>query len=243
MDIILNELKFADKIIQDGPGSLRPAEAVRILAGYCLSLSWAETEIREYIETYLKHYYGSWPHLKLNQIVAAGIKSVRRYPLSELSSIPVYQQELNIISNLANIRTKRLAFTLLCLSRYADSLNENNNGWVNKEGSQIFKLAGIQTTIRNQNLMLKYLIDQNLIGTTKRIDNTNIQVLFSRPEGTPVLTLTDMNQLGYEYMLHMGQRLIKCSVCGTIFRPGSNRSKYCKNCASSVKSGRMPKTA
>ena len=204
MDIILNELKFADKIAQEGPGNLKPAEAVRLLAGRCLKLNFAEIETWEYIETYLKCHYGQWSRLKLNQTIAAGIKSVRRYPLTELSGIPVYQSELDTISSLPDIRTKRLAFTLLCLSRYADSINKNNNSWVNRESCQIFKLSGIQTTIRNQSLMLKYLIDQKLIGTTKQIDNTNIQVLFLRPEGAPILTLTDMNQLGYEYMLYTG---------------------------------------
>lgn len=55
-------------------------------------------------------------------------------------------------------------------------------------------------------------------------------------EGEPVLKITELRDLGYQYLQFLGkENFIRCAKCGRLVKKMGNRKLYCKNCAKAVK--------
>ena len=139
------------------------------------------------------------------------------------------------IRSLKSLRLERLAFTLLCIAKFCNQRNPNNNDWVCRQHKEIFKLAAIPATNMTQALMLNELYEAGMIGLSKKVTNTNIRVLYIDENSKVALAISDFRELGYEYMNYIGKnRYIRCAECGRLVPAKSNNKKYCKNCAAQV---------
>jgi hypothetical protein len=132
---------------------------------------------------------------------------------------------------------KRLAFTLLCLAKYKNAINSKNNDWVNYKFKDIFKMANINATQKEQGFMIHDLRNLGLIKMNKIVDNLSINVCYIDKNKTPenVLKITDFRNLGYEYLLYCGEKFFRCENCGILTRKNSTNDKYCKDCKSYIK--------
>ena len=188
-------------------------------------------EVISELQEYLKPQYDNYQSVDWYNRLEKLIKKYKNTPLYDVDSIPITDSELTTIKSIKNKRLEKIAFVSLVLAKYYNSKNEKNNGYVNVEYSVIFGLARVSATIMyEQPLLLHELKEMNLVQRSNRIDNPNFRVLFVDNNSPVVLHITDMRELGYQYLKYKGEKFIECAECGVLLRKKTNSTKYCPSC-------------
>ena len=216
---------------------VNPFETLSRVARFYLSEGYNKKETRDLLDRFLKQCDPSASLTKWSSTLDNAVKRALTTNAVNIESIEVSQPEMDIIGSIDGKQTKRLAFTLLCLAKYWDIVSPNSNHWVNSKDSEIMRMANINTSIKRQSFMYHALMEKNLIQFSKKIDNTNVRVLFLA-DGSPALSITDYRNLGYQYLRYTGEPYFECQNCGVVTRlrdpVHGKKQKYCKDCAVSV---------
>lgn len=109
--------------------------------------------------------------------------------------------------------------------------NDKNNNWVLVDEYNVFARARITGDIMAQYSCFYKLVKMDLITYSKKVDNINVRVGFIDNDSEVVLKITDLRELGYQYLMYKGEKFIKCAECGVITKATIHNKKYCKNCA------------
>ena len=157
----------------------------------------------------------------------------KKYLLQEIESINITKAELDKISSVGNIKYEKLLFTMLCYAKLYNTLSDTNNGWVNTEIKEIYKVARVTVKYRNDKfLYLNDLENTGLISFSNKNDNLNMKVNFINNDSDIVLKIKDFRELGYEYQNYIGDgNFIRCSECGRLVKKSGKSDKYCSLCA------------
>lgn len=154
-----------------------------------------------------------------------------KYPLCQCPGIWITENEIKTIEKLCSKVLERLAFTLLCLAKFRNFRNPNNNSWVNHEDSEIYKLACITTTAFDKGIRFHQLRELELIEYAEKVDNLSIRALFVDDDSANQLFISDFRKLGYQWRAYKGESYIKCADCKILTRKTSNSKKYCILCS------------
>lgn len=188
-------------------------------------------EVIAELQEYLKPQYDNYQSVDWYNRLEKLIKKYKNTPLYDIDSIPITDAELTTIKSIKNKKQEKIAFVSLVLAKYYNLKNEKNNDYVNVEYSVIFRLARVTATIMyEQPLLLHELKEMNLIQRSNRIDNPNFRVLFIDNDSPVVLHITDLRELGYQYLKYKGEKFIECAECGVLLRKKNNATKYCPAC-------------
>lgn len=245
MTIVLNEQEWAEDMLKTHSLGKKPFETLYRVAKYYLNKNYTKKETRNLLGIFLLQCdpmasIPKWDET-LDRAVAKALKSSQL----KIDYITVTVPEMEIIDSLNGIQLKRLAFTLLCLSKYWRAVNPDCDGWINNKDSDIMKMANINTSIKRQSSMYRELNLLGMIQFSKKIDNTNVKVCFAC-DGESALDIADYRNLGYQYLLHKGSKNhFRCQNCGLVVRKNNiakdmypsitgRPQKYCKECAISV---------
>lgn len=145
---------------------------------------------------------------------------------------------METIQNIHNKVLERLAFTMLCLAKLNNIRNPKNNGWVNTDSKEIFKLARISCKVVEKEIKIGKLRKMGLLEFPKRFGNLNCRVTFINDDDDEELFISDFRELGYEYLLYKGGNFIRCAECGILTRGNkSGNKKYCKDCSTYTPKG------
>lgn len=242
MTIILNESDWAQDMIEANDLGASPFETLRRVARYYLDNGYNAKDTRDLIEKFLVR---SKPGVSavlwmdtLNNAVSYAIK----HPAINIGSVTVTQPEMKVIDKLGGAQAKRLAFTLLCLSKYIDAVNPDADGWVYFDDKDIIRMANVEkASVRRQSELYRQLRDAGIIQFSKRVDNTNVRVLL-REDGYSAVKVSDFRDIGNQYMMASGSKgFAVCGNCGRIFRLPKNDTswtrrrgperKYCRECS------------
>lgn len=184
-------------------------------------------ELQEYLKPQYDNYQSTDWYNRLEKL----IKKYKNAPLYDVDNIPITDSELTTIKSIKNKRLEKIAFVSLVLAKYYNLKNDRNNGYVNVEYGIIFNLSRVTATVMyGQPLLLNDLKQLGLIQTASRIDNPNFRVLFIDNDSPVVLHITDMRELGYQYLKYKGEKFIECAECGVLLRKKNNATKYCSSC-------------
>lgn len=236
--IILNEKKEAERIIACGDLGVKPSQTLALLARYFF---WEEhldgKDLFDRLDEFMRENYYKYKPDAWHETILGKVKKAGKYPLAEIDEVEITQGEIEIINSLKSLRLERLAFTLLCIAKYGNKRNQDNNGWVCRPHNEIFKLASVPVTTKEQAIMLNTLYNLGLIGYSKKITNINIQVLFISEKSHIAFSVSDFRELGNEYMNYMKKhKYIRCCECGRLIKSSPNgRTKYCRECAGTAK--------
>lgn len=152
-------------------------------------------------------------------------------PLSEIVYVPITKAEFDVIDSLNGVHLQKLAFTLLCLAKYRNLRNPENDDWENFSIKYIFSLANILVTKDRQYNMIHSLINLGLIRASSMVLNTNIHVNFVDNNSPEVLKISDFRNLGNVYLKHTGVRCDTCTICGALFvHKKQSKNLYCSSC-------------
>lgn len=232
-ELVMNEIAQAKTILNTGDFGKKPGVSLFLVARYLnqvLGLDPREIEARItniMFQTVPGFIESNWR----DKISSAAEQSANR-PLICIKSIPITQAELDRADGLPTVRLKRLAFTMIAIAKYYNRKNGVDTNWVNCEPSQVFKMACISATKAEQAMMYRELTDAGVIGFSGKTGNVNACVLVVDNEGSPVVDITDMRNIGHTYQMIHGKNYAICERCGITFKNSKqNNRKYCIECA------------
>ena len=236
--IILNEREYAQKCLDTYSYGENIYETLQILAKYYYADGLRAKRIEKKLLEFLQENYPRYSSnmLKWQETVEKISRRAGKYPLYEDAGVMITQAELDTIDAIEEKKGKpvlrRLAFTLLCLAKLANQRHDKNNGWVNTEAKDIFQMAHISASKVRQYQMLGDLGMMGLLEFPKKNDNLSNRVTFINDDSPYVLTITDFRELGYEYLLYLGENYIRCASCGMLVKNSLKKPRrYCSNCA------------
>lgn len=233
MPVVLNEVKQAEYIIEKGEVGNKPTSTLFLLGKYFrqkenLNKEQTFNKLNEFMQQNYKNYNSAlW-----EDIIEDISKKANKYSLRELNFISITQYELDRIFEVDNLRYQKLLFTMLCYAKLYNSISENNNGWINTDIKEIYRVARLTVKHRNDKfLYLNDLEQMGLISFSNKNDNLNIRVNFIDVDGESVLDISDFRELGYEYLNYIGsEKFIRCYECDRLIRKTGKNSKYCNIC-------------
>lgn len=235
MSIVLNECEYVEKVLDECVLGPKPTETLSRIARYYFSVGGAKkSDIHTELENFMLRCDPTINLVKWQETLDKIIKGATKFPLIHIENVPITDKEMGICDSLEGVQSRRLLFTLICLAKYSNFVNEKNGGWVNRQDKEIFKLANVVTSIKRQSLMLNDFRSAGLIRFSRKVDNVNINVLCLDDDGAAVLKINDFRNLGYQYMRFHGGAYIECEECGLVIKKRSNAQKYCHDCAADV---------
>ena len=243
MSIVLNEHYYAEQAIQTRSLGKKPSETLSRVARYYIdSCDGANKKIiRSKLDLFLLQCDSTASIPKWSKMLDFATDWAFKHKAVQIDSIIITKPEIDKIDSLDGKQIRRLAFVLLCLSKYWNIVNSHNDNWVNSKDNEIMAFANINTSIRRQCAMYATLRDIGLIQFSKKVDNTNVRVCFAE-DGDVAMTITDLRNLGYQYLKYHGEPYFECSNCGIttkITNPENKNSswkqKYCRDCAVEIK--------
>lgn len=233
MSIILNERKWAEEALAEKSLGRKPSETLTRIAKYYYSEGYQKQDVRNLLELFLIECDRDISVVSWSDTIDWATSAAGKYPLVILDGIYVTKKEIEAIRSACAKQAGRLAFTLLCVSKYWDAVNPKNSHWVNEKDVDIMRMANIHTSIRRQSMLFSQLRDAGMIRFSNKVDNLNVQVLFQDDDGDPVCTVRDFRNLGYQYLKAIGENYICCAECGLTIKaadgPGRRRM-YCDDC-------------
>ena len=237
MIIILNEHEWAAEAINSCSLGKKQSETFSHIARYFLDQNYSKPKVKQLLETFLLKCDTSASIPKWTPTIEYAIRRASKHDTIRIDSIDITQPEMDKIDSLDGKQIKRLAFTLLCLSKYWDAVNPNCDHWINNKDTEIMRLANISTSVKRQSQMYHDLNKLKMIRFSKKIDNTNVRVEFITP-GKTVLSISDFRNLGYQYLKYHGESFFECANCGITVRCKNNgvgrKQKYCNDCAMKI---------
>lgn len=239
MSIILDEYKWAERALQEHQLGRKPYETLARGAKYYTYRKFNRKELRRALEAFLLSCDPTASIVLWSDTLDHAMKAAAKYPIIILDGIEITKKEMETVDAIDGRQLKRLAFTLLCVSKYAHAVSSKNEYWVNTPDNEIMAMANINTSVKRQSQMFSQLRDFGLIRFSKRVDNLSVQVLFVDQDGEPVLHISDFRNLGYQYLKYHGEPFFVCTECGVtekIRDPAYlSRKKYCDDCAAKVR--------
>lgn len=230
--IILNEKEYVEELLIDKRLGEIPTLSLNLIAKYLRQYKGLTHKkiVKELNDFMISSYVGYNP-LDWSEYLEKCAKKSKDRDLIEIDGVHITQYELDKIAELKNKSYEKLAFTILCLAKYGNARNENNNCWVNNDFKEIFKLARVSCNASDRKRRLNKLYTLGYISFAKRIDNMSIHAEFVNDDSENVIYVCDFRELGYEYLLYKGENFIRCKECGILTRGNKKgNKKYCKNC-------------
>lgn len=237
MSIILNEHEWAKERLEARTLGQKPFETLSRVARYYLDHDYSKKDTYKAVEQFLLQCEPTASIPKWSDTIEFALHRALKYKAIQIDSIHISAPEMARIDVLNGKQMRRLAFTLLCLAKYWNIVNPNCDSWVNNKDSEIMSMANIKTSIKRQSLMYHNLNKLGMIQFSRRVDNTNVRVCFIE-DGTPVMTITDFRNLGYQYLRYHGEPYFKCANCGLVVKQNTGtgrRLKYCSDCAVEIR--------
>ena len=236
--IVLNENDWAAEMIQARSLGKKPYETLcRVAKYYADKMCRSKREVRKMMDEFLLSCDPTASLPKWSDAIDHAVTRAFKYDAIEMDKIDISVNEIKTIEGLDGRQIQRLAFTLLCLSKYWDYVNPNGDHWVNSKDSDIMRMANVNTSIKRQSLMYHNLRKLGLIQFSKKVDNTNVRVLFQE-DGDTVLSITDLRNLGYQYLMYRGEPYFACENCGLVTKKkntAGRNPRYCTECANKIR--------
>lgn len=242
MGIVLNEHYSAEQAIQSHSLGNKPSETLSRVARYYIdNCTGADKKsIRHKLDLFLLQCDSTASVPKWSKMLDYATDWAFKHEAIDINYIVITKPEMSKIDALPGKQVRRLAFVLLCLSKYWNAVNTQNDCWVNSKDNDIMAFANINTSVRRQCAMYTTLRNLGMVQFSKKVDNTNVRVCFAA-EGETAMVITDLRNLGYQYLKHHGEPYFECSNCGLVTKINSNRQKYCNACAVEIEAKMMAK--
>ena len=232
-NIILNKTEYAKKSIETNDLGDSPFVTLKCVARYYMDCGYNKRATRSMLDGFVIKC-GEAPVASVSRMIDNAISLAMKYKAVNVQEIVITDNELKRIDEIKSKQVRRLAFTLLCLSKYWNIVKESDDYWVNSKNKDIMAMANINTSLKRQEALYYELNKLGMVRFSKQVDNTNVQVLYAE-EGNPALIIDDFRNLGYQYMMYQGEPYFKCENCGIVTKlldPNNRRrQKYCKDCA------------
>lgn len=233
MPVILDEEKYAEKIIDTGEIGNKPTSTLFLLSKYFRQkMEYGEKKTEKELNQFMIDNYKNYIPAQWEDVIEDISKKGKKYKLQKIDYIGITQKELDEISKVYNLKYEKLLFTMLCYAKLYNHLSETNNGWVNTDIKELYKVARVTVKYRNDKfLYLNDLEATGLISFSNKNDNLNMKINFVDQSTDYVLKVDDFRELGYIYQQYTNNgTFINCKECGRLIKKTNNKCLYCNDC-------------
>lgn len=243
LSVVLNETKEAEWILESGEVGSKPTATLFLLAKYYRQKKNMNKEqtIGE-LNSFMIHYYKNYNPALWEDIIEDISKKAIKYPLREIDHVVITHKEIETINMVSRLPHRKLLFTMLCYAKLYNKISENNNGWINTDIKEVYRASRVTVKHREDKfLFLNDLEKDGLISFSKKNDNLNIKVNFIDSDSSDdiVIIINDFRELGYEYLIYIGEgKFIRCVECNRIIKINNSNGrpkKYCNACSKLIK--------
>ena len=239
MDIVLNETVWAESHISSRTIGSDAYSTFRRVARYYMDGGYDRDAVRKKLDAFLLSCNPTASPVRWEPCINNAFKHALRQPAVDVGEIAISKKEMETIRGLDGKQVQRVAFTLLCLAKFWNAYSPKNDSWVRTPDNEIMRLANVKTSVKRQCSMFRDLRDCGMLTFSKRVDNTNVRVNFIADDDADAMIIDDFRNLGYQYLMYLGEPYFKCTRCGIVSRldnPNKGRKqKYCHECAIKVK--------
>ena len=237
--MVLNEVAIVEQIIENGVVGDNAAEDVVLLVKYYCQIyksSKGRLQRTRIVERVLSFLNGVIKDYEINDWRTRISKYINKFghtPLHHIEYVPVTLQELNTIRDLRNKKLEKIAFVSLVYCKLFNLRNTKNNNFVNVDYNTVFTSARVSASVYEQPMLLHELKEQGLLERSKRFRKTNYKVLFVNDTDEVALKVSDLRELGYQYLRWRGDKtdqFVECAECGILIRKKNGATKYCPDC-------------
>lgn len=178
-------------------------------------------------KNYAGFKYSAW-----EQVINRYINQAKKQPLHCIDGIAITRNEIKAARELNDTKAEKLYITLLCVAKLKNLRNALNNNWVSEADTELFKLANISSrNILERGYIFNALYSKGYVSFAARVDNLNTRVEKIYDDECE-LYITDLRNIGNQYLKHLGGKYVECSECGLVVKQSRNgRVKYCSECA------------
>lgn len=239
--ILLNEAEWARKTLETHDKGRNLVETLNRLARYFYSQGCTKKEIKKRLVSFLTVAAPNIVIVKWDKLLDRLVNNASKYPIVNIDYIPFSKKELSVVDDLDGRQIRRLAFTLLAIAKFYNTINKENNDWVATPDSEIMRMANLVVSVTRASGFYRRMRDMGLLNFSLKVDNLNVQVLFVDKETdltvdeNIAMRVTRYENLGNQYEMYRGMPFFVCQSCGLVVRRNSNAQKYCKECAANVR--------
>lgn len=233
MSVILDEEKYAEKIIDTGEVGNKPTSTLFLLSKYFRQkMEYGEKKTEKELNQFMIDNYKNYIPAQWEDVIEDIAKKGKKYKLQKIDYIGITQKELNEIYKVCNLKYEKLLFTMLCYAKLYNHLSKTNNGWVNTDIKELYKVARVTVKYRNDKfLYLNDLEATGLISFSNKNDNLNMKINFVDQSTDYVLKVDDFRELGYIYQQYTNNgTFTNCKECGRLIKKTNNKCLYCNDC-------------
>lgn len=233
MPVILDEEKYAKKIIDTGEVGNKPTFTLFLLSKYFRQkMEYGEKRTEKELNQFMVDNYKNYIPAQWEDVIEDIAKKGKKYKLQKIDYIGITQKELDEISKVCNLKYEKLLFTMLCYAKLYNYLSETNNGWVNTDIRELYKVARVTVKYRNDKfLYLNDLEATGLISFSNKNDNLNMRINFVDQSTDHVLKVDDFRELGYIYQQYTNNgTFTNCKECRRLIKKTNNKCLYCNDC-------------
>lgn len=233
--IVINEKEYAEECLNHGTMPCSLETTIYILARYYRTcFEYKPKKLKSVLSDFLRTRCQSYDSdvLYWDGIVDKAVSKALKKELCVVDGVRITKEEINRIEAIGDTSTEKLAFTLLCLAKFRNTVNPNNNNWVNYDFKEIFSIARVSCNVSKRGLYLNKLHEIGMVSFAKKVDNLSIQVNYICDDGDFALFVSDFRELGYEYLKYQGENYVRCGECRILIKGNKNGTRrYCKDCA------------
>lgn len=240
MTIILNEKKYAKRCLEDRTLGENAWQTAQIIAKYYyFILGYRKKRIETELTAFVSQNYGLYKSnvQRWQESIEKIAASAGKYPLFEHNSVPITKEEFAKITDCGlSKQHQQVLFSYLCLAKLGNQRNSRANGWVNYKTKDVFALAHVSLSTMKQDIMINDFYVRNLVELPKKNDNLAVRVAFcDEPDVQAAMYVSDFRDLGYLYLMQVGENIVACAECGMLMRGNkTGTKKYCSHCAGYV---------
>lgn len=232
--IVFDEKKRAKEVLLGIADDLKNTyQIVSLLTRYVKQVMHLDDEenyqlMSQWLNVHLKAY----SEYKYTSLITDMIKRAGDKPFYHISEIVFFDNEIDKIKELNDLRLEKVMFIILYLSKYQSIIYGYENQFVSCSLSEIFNLAKVNATVSEKQHMIHRLTQCGYIQHPHRVDSQGffVMVLPDRESDVSMkITEQDANDPVYVYLKYgRQQKLNRCKSCGKWMR--HNLSGICKAC-------------
>jgi hypothetical protein len=177
-------------------------------------------------------YYYELHYKTINKIINDVIKYDIKF--KDVSSVPIYQDEYEIIKNCGSKKQQKLLATLYVMARW----NNETSGWTGMKSrpQHIKKSANLTCTNRDVDLLYYDLYKDKFIDMTRKAGKFCYKMnFFEADKNKPVaIEFNSFDNIGNKFLASLDKEHLVCEKCGKLVKRTSPRMKYCKKCSQEI---------
>lgn len=234
-EYIFDEIGMLSKMIDEGMvDDVNINRTIKKLARYAYINNMNNDESYDFIVNYMNKNCKDFSEVGSFDDINGCIKDATKAALKNITQVVITKTELDIIVSLNDIRKEKLAFVLLADAKYDNACKNKKLNLSFLTNSDLFRLARVTMPIKERDLFLHFLYENQLVEVNINPMATGKRLLYVSEDDSGVgIVLTENNykELAYTYLNWKNGGYKECIRCGRLFKTKkSGDNIYCPKC-------------